>query len=437
MNKKRSIIWITVFLLVIIAPTFVAFVVGNGLDSTNYENRIMASLPEISIDNYEEFSKEFENYYNDNLPFRNELINLNSKISYYGFRDSSSDKVLVGQEEWLFYMDGGVQSSTGQWQWENYELERIAENLSNAKKYLEHEGIELVVFIAPNKETVYKDKLPDNYPIISEKTRGEVLVEYLRENTDVNVLFPVEELRNVREEHETYLQFDTHWNNLGAYLGAKLINEQLGIKMPELEEIEFEKIVETRGDLARMLHLSFDGRGENYDFKEYDDEMNEFQDSTFMERHNENGDERVVLVQKDSFGVRLSQYLAPEYQDAYFVSNEVEKYIKELKPDVLVYEVIERNSGAMGLRLKFVEMEINNLDDKKEICFSATTSNPLEYVSVFKSKNGSQDVEVIQVLQPLKEMKLEATREETGEFYIYIFKDAEGQNVMKEMVIPY
>ena len=332
-------------------------------------------------------------------------------------------------------MGGSVQTSTGQTEIWDEELVRIAENLNNAQKYFEHEGIEFVVFIAPNKATVYKEFLPDNYPIVAEKTRGEILVDYLRENTNVKVIFPIDELKEIKGEHETYLQFDTHWNNLGAYVGAKELNEQFGIKMLDVSELDMKSEPEAKGDLEKMTQINFEGTGKDYLIAGYDNELKD--EKYVMEYHNEKGDTRNVVVKKDSFGVRLAQYFTPEYKNSYFVSDDEEKYIKKYDADIFVYEVVERNATSIWLNLEFIESQVNYKDGKKEIKLYPTTSNPLNYVSIFKEENGSGEVEALQVLETMHEMRLEVTEAENGEFYIYIFEDSEGQNLIKEMIIEY
>lgn len=435
MDKKKSMVWVISFLLLITVPTLLGIISGQETGGENYENRVLASMPKMDKKNYENFPEEFEKYYNDNLPLRNELINLNNKISYYIFKDSPSNQVLLGKNEWLFYMGGSVQTSTGQTEIWDEELVRIAENLNNAQKYFEHEGIEFVVFIAPNKATIYKELLPDNYPIVSEKTRGEILADYLHENTNVRVIFPVDELKDIKGEYESYLQFDTHWNNLGAYVGAKELNEQFGIKMSDVSELDMKSVPEAKGDLEKMTQINFEGTGKDYHIAGYDNELKD--EKYVMEYHNEKGDTRNVVVKKDSFGVRLAQYFTPEYKNSYFVSDDEEKYIKEFDADIFVYEVVERNATSIWLDLDFIETEIKQVDGKKEIIFSSMTTNPLNYVSIFKANGVSGEIENVQVMTALSQMKLEVSAEETGEIYIYIFEDAQGHDVLEEINVKY
>lgn len=64
MKKNKSIIWIIVFLIVVVSPSFTYFFLGRYVDSENYENRSTASKPVLTIENYGSFPKEYEAYYN-------------------------------------------------------------------------------------------------------------------------------------------------------------------------------------------------------------------------------------------------------------------------------------------------------------------------------------------------------------------------------------
>ena len=105
MEKHRSVIWIGIFLFMVIIPAPAYFFLGQYIDTENYENRNMGSKPELTLENYKTFPQEYESYYNDNIPFRNQLIRLNSSIDYFLFKQSPNKNVSLGKEGWLFYCD--------------------------------------------------------------------------------------------------------------------------------------------------------------------------------------------------------------------------------------------------------------------------------------------------------------------------------------------
>ena len=88
MHKHKAFLWTAVFVLIIVSPSFTYFFLGKYVDSENYENRNSASKPTLTTENYELFPKAYDTYYNDNIPFRNQLIRLNSSIDYFLFNQS-------------------------------------------------------------------------------------------------------------------------------------------------------------------------------------------------------------------------------------------------------------------------------------------------------------------------------------------------------------
>ena len=76
MNRKKmgARIILGAFLILLCFSGLLWSFVSGFTDSTNYENREMAEKPELTLDTYEEYAQEYENYYNDKIPFRNTLI---------------------------------------------------------------------------------------------------------------------------------------------------------------------------------------------------------------------------------------------------------------------------------------------------------------------------------------------------------------------------
>ena len=94
----------------------------------------MSEQPRLTVDNYGTFAEEYDNYFNDQLPFRNNLIKLNSWIDYFVFDRSVNSKVIIGKDNWLFYDNKDDGDPIGCYQGNNLyteaELQEIAENTS-------------------------------------------------------------------------------------------------------------------------------------------------------------------------------------------------------------------------------------------------------------------------------------------------------------------
>ena len=86
----------------------------------------MSEQPRLTVDNYGTFAEEYDNYFNDQLPFQNNLIKLNSLIDYFVFDRSANSKVIIGKYNWLFYDNKDDGDPIGCYQGKNDNLQERA-----------------------------------------------------------------------------------------------------------------------------------------------------------------------------------------------------------------------------------------------------------------------------------------------------------------------
>ena len=105
MNRETGtkILLIGSFAASLVLPTLVYPAVRSHLDQQNYENRELASFPELSAANFDNIPTEFEAYYNDHVPFKNLFVKAKTKLDLELLNESSISDVTVGKENWLFY----------------------------------------------------------------------------------------------------------------------------------------------------------------------------------------------------------------------------------------------------------------------------------------------------------------------------------------------
>lgn len=274
---------------------------------------------------------------------------------------STTDKVILGKEGWLFY-NGPANTDAdniADYQGSNLftedELEKIKKNFETTRKNLEAKGIQFVLMLIPNKENVYAEYMPDAYGKVAETTRIEQVTEYLREHTDVNVVYPMEEMQQTKADYpqyDLYTYLGTHWNSLGAYVGAKTLLEQVDVTLPEISSLKLKYTKEGDADLSDMLGTTEQMQDNNYEISGYSDhevtnitwdETTEFRCSTTE------ADERKYLMVRDSFTTAMVPYIASNFNDSYFIH--MTQYdgsiIEKEQPDIVVYEFIERFAGAL------------------------------------------------------------------------------------------
>ncbi|MGN0308750.1 MAG: hypothetical protein ACI4DN_11105 [Lachnospiraceae bacterium] len=362
--SKTSITYIVIFFILtaLVYPTWT--LLSNYLNTENYEKRELTQVPSFSLDMISEFPHNFETYVNDNLPFRNQLISLNSALNYYLFHSSTSPRVVIGKNGWLFYDDKGdgnpISNYHGTDLLTDEELQQIAFNLTVARDDLASRGIEFVVFIAPNKERIYSENMADYYGEPADEYGTQQIVDYLHENTDLRVIFPVEEIREAKEDLSDkiniYHKTDTHWNELGAYIGTSELLKELGVNIPvyNSNEIIVKEYEDIPGDLADMLNIgALIDPGKNYIPTGYDahDYINvEWDFSTVFRYCASAADPRKIVINRDSFCSAMAELIGSQFDESVMIHRKhySRDMILDEKPDIYVYETVERYA-AKGL----------------------------------------------------------------------------------------
>lgn len=435
--RRKAILWIVVFAMIFASPFITYSFLEQYLDSANYENREITEKPVLTRENFASYPEEYELYFNDNIPYRNQLVRLNSGLDFFAFHDSASENVVIGKNGWLFYTGPGnpVEQSTGKTALTDGDLAVLAGRLMLVKNYMEAQGTEFVFFIAPNKESIYTEELPDCYPVAADYTEVMQLVDYLRENTDIRVVWPYEELLKAKEDSGLYLysHFDTHWGNTGAYVGAKALAKELGIEMPVLTALSVEGVLVSSGDLARMLNLTVPNGDVEYNIEGYEvSDGNE--GASFMEFHNAEGDARTLVMRRDSFGARLSKVLQHEFQDMYVSQS---KNDTDREADIFVYEIVERNIRDIFVELDYAAFDVSMGDGVKTITVKAPDGLEYPYVSIFKNLQDSEEWETVQVASPLSNTQIEVPEDESGHLEIYFLGDEDGEIIVYEDAFYY
>ena len=215
--------------------------------------------------------------------------------------------------------------------------------------------------IAPNKECMYGNAfLPDKLRTDNTFTKADQVVKFLTEHTDLEVVYPKEQILDAMQkdsERLYYYKTDTHWNELGAYIGTKELLERVEITLPGLEEYDISVKQKYAGDLAGMLGLS--------DYLKYDDEycLHDYCENQqvelvypvegntdFIYSTTTNADGRSLFMVRDSFATAMIPYLSAQFDGACFVHNSqyTPELLQKTPSDIVVLEVVERYIGNLA-----------------------------------------------------------------------------------------
>lgn len=227
----------------------------------NEENRKLAAFPTYgwNMESLKNFPKSFARYFNEHFGFRSTLVSVNFLIRHNLLHESPSEDVIVGKNGWLFYTaDGAMQDYRGITHFDGKTLERLATSYEWKREWLSNKGIRYILVIAPNKETIYGEWMPDYYSKTRDRSGLDEVIEYLRAHTKVDVIDLRRALIRHKAEERLYPKTSSIWNDYGAFLAYREIMKLVSGWFPVIQarpvaafRIEREEI---RGDdLAEMI----------------------------------------------------------------------------------------------------------------------------------------------------------------------------------------
>ena len=282
------------------------------------------------------------NNFTERLFTRTKLIALNTELTSLltGGTYMESTQVLLGKNDWLFYkteLDGHpVWDYMGINHFTEEELAAIADNLTQTRDYFENErGIDFYIMALPNKEIVYEEYMPDTIARVDEVSRAEQVAEYIWANTDLTYVFPKQAMLDAKEEYQIYYKTDTHWNQVGAFVGIQEMFKEAYGTYADLDSVSFRIDSETfAGDLATIAGVSDKYANDTvYAFEKESADPAQYRDE-------------VALIIGDSFGGFLSTVAKGYYKDVIWINTKMEDFSMELidehNPDVIIWESVER-----------------------------------------------------------------------------------------------
>jgi alginate O-acetyltransferase complex protein AlgJ len=173
--------------------------------------------------------------------------------------NNESQKVLFGQEGWLYLRrdtNDILGQHTGRVTLGPEERAGWREVLEARMRESERLGVTWSCVVAPDKESVYPEYLPEEISPVARRPIHEFLD--LAAGIGAPVSYPLERLLSAKDECELYPRTDTHWNYRGAYHAYREFCEVAlarGVALDLLEEDDVEWIDDvTEGDLGSKIH---------------------------------------------------------------------------------------------------------------------------------------------------------------------------------------
>ena len=289
------------------------------------------------------YLSQIQDYAGDNFYLRQEMITAWSALNAKGLRSSITEDVVLGTDGWLYFADTlpdyvGLQPMTDR------EIFSAARNLRLMAEYCESQGARFLFTLAPNKNSLYPEHMPNlTLPSARKPRDAKRLAEELeRQGVDYLDCFAL-----FRGQEETlYFKTDSHWNGKGAALAADAVNRALGRSSGYFDG-PFTREEVHKGDLYDMLYPAGEGLEADPVYSgeltiEYDVPIRSAENLTIMTH---GGGEGSLVMFRDSFGNNLYPYLADSFGAALFSRSMPYRLdlAAQREADYVAAELVERN----------------------------------------------------------------------------------------------
>lgn len=350
---------LAVCVLMVLAFAYGTFRLQTGGISMQ-EKRQLAEMPKLRGKTITKFPKQFEAYASDRMAFRTDLIRLRNVLKYRLFEVSGSASVLVGHNNWLYFLgDGSLPVFRHEKRFSNAELMHWMNVLRQRTKWCEQHGIRYVVLGAPDKPSVYGEFLPAGYTPIRPQSRLQQLADYVRFDKTIHFINAEDVLKTAKQKGILYFKTDTHWNYRGAFLAYRRLADELHRLFPEVkplseQDVDLEPVKFLSGDCLALMGLEGTDSEQVPGVKRSGSlhcdphlSLHIWDVPTEQLKGPAVKSKLRALVFHDSFGEALKPFLSQNFESIKWVRQDDlgcdPDAIAAYKPDVVIQEIVERH----------------------------------------------------------------------------------------------
>ncbi len=313
------------------------------------DNRMLVEMPELFC---EDFPRKMEEYIQDRIGFRDEMVNAYDRLHAAAFNQLSHPLYDYGRDGYVF------SSMNGNQRFGDYH-EQFARGMLRLQQYCQQRGVKFYLMFDPQKESIYTQYLPVGVH------RDSVWVKQLMERFDelgVNYIDFTPLLKEKSRTEQVYnVQYDAgHWNDLGHFYAAEALVDRLRRDFPDLaplEKSQFDISTEVQTTLKQSefaiheetpvftlksevkdITASYSGELEiNPQFRSFAYQQNQLPEADKYPK---------LLVFQGSYWNRGRQFLASRASSYISVHNyqnifNIEYYLNLFQPDAVVFDVAE------------------------------------------------------------------------------------------------
>ena len=432
MKKILSVLFIVLCLGLCLIPS-VGMIFFPTTETT--ENKAMAAAPQVFTEDGQlnkAFFQDFESWFTEHVALRNQMVYADAMVQTKVFQESNVSGVINGTDGWLYYAST-LDDYLGNAVLSERELYNLAHNFSVVQEYVEANGMDFVMTIAPNKNTLYGEHMPYHKSyIVNSDHNAKLLAPYLQQqNVAYLDLFQLFE----QQQEVLYLLRDSHWNNKGACLAYDAIMDSLELPHEDYASTQPKLVKNDNGDLNKMLYSFYGQLEENYDYGltqeyVYGTDFESVEDGWII-TENANGTGKLLMF-RDSFGNTLIPFFSNEFASAYYskgMPNALEPFMEQYQPDCVVIQKVERNIADYLDNPPIISAPVAELSNSLTLAKSETTvqaeefmfnMNYFQFSGLVDPKRIETDSEILVSVNGTLYRAYQ--KEDTG-FFLYLKKD--------------
>ena len=277
-------------------------------------------------------------------------------------RSIKPNKVVKGNNGW-YYLGNDfrnvLETSAGLSIYPKRKRKVLINKLIKLKKKFNNEGIDFVIAVAPNKHSVYPEHLPYT-------SNGLTKLDILDKNNIpgfINFKTPLLEYKN---QNRLYHKTNSHWNSLGSFYAYQHLIDRLNKESDmnlvplNITQLRFDTVLSYSEDLTAMIQIEeLEQRIESKIIKSSETYNTiDIGSNINYPNHKKHQFERIfknlkcsdnclskTIFYRDSFGtdmINLLLYNTKQLNVVHSYTMDFD-YIKKQKPDLVIYEIVERN----------------------------------------------------------------------------------------------
>jgi hypothetical protein len=188
------------------------------------------------------FQENRNAYINEQFGFRNTAVRIHNQIAFSLFHKAKANGVIIGKEDYLYEIKY-INAYRGAEEIFQSELDSNLFMLKAIQSKLKERGVEFVVVMNPGKASFYSEYIPDEFPIVSDRSYYSEYQKGLREQGIQHIDFGkwFREMKG-KTPAPLFPKTGIHWSQYGATLAAdSLVNYCMKLFGKDMNEFGWDR----------------------------------------------------------------------------------------------------------------------------------------------------------------------------------------------------